>query len=159
MSLLHTLDSTLSATVIGITVWFFFIQGPFLVQVLGREKFIPIMMKTTKVYFNWVPLFASLTAVLAFVHSEVASTSFQAAVAAALFGWFGSCVIVPRALSAAARSLSSSDRHADDQAGRLSDIAKDGGGSEGTRLWHQAVVLFVVGMNGSMLLHLVQLYL
>ena len=54
MELLLLFDLAISSGIVFITVWFFFVQNPFLFQRIGREKFVPIMMQITQLYFKFI---------------------------------------------------------------------------------------------------------
>jgi hypothetical protein len=51
--LLVTVGLLADCLVIGAPVWVFFLQSPALFAFMGRSKFIPPMMRLTKVLFHW----------------------------------------------------------------------------------------------------------
>jgi hypothetical protein len=155
-ALLITADHLLAGFTVGTTVWFFFVQSPFLAKLLGKEKFVNVMMPLTRL---WVKtMFVSSTALLtiaAYNHfkHEVDLKFYIVAV-----GWLAiaiNCfVIVPKALQAGARSQK--DRRGDNSK-NLQEFGVDGGGGVVTKTLHQTVVVFVLIMVGSFVVHSVDL--
>ena len=43
------IDLTFTSMILGQTIWVFFIQSGVLMKFVGRERFVPVMMKITKV--------------------------------------------------------------------------------------------------------------
>lgn len=148
------LDLFASATVLGATVWFFFVQSPVMLKRSGRESFVPLQMKLTVVLFKTLQLLLFVSAAAAALHSPWSS----AVVITAGVGLFGGLVnrhvIVPRALKAGGRSRRSI-RGKDDEASTVS-FASQGAGAK-TKTLHRLAVLFVAVMLGGIGAHLVLL--
>jgi hypothetical protein len=148
--LLAFADSLLTGFSIGVTVWFFFFQSPFLFQRLGKEKFVPIMMQMTKLWVRTI--FYACTALLA-----VATLQPQALLYPIL-AWFAIAInhsiVVPNALKAGARSHAA---RKGDHTKNVQEFVLEGGGKSETKTLHQTVVAFVLLQTGSLLVHLFQL--
>ena len=52
MVVIAILDVAVAGFLIGANIWFFFILSPSLIATMGREKFVPIQMKLTKLLFR-----------------------------------------------------------------------------------------------------------
>ena len=52
MGLLDALESIVVGGNVGVAVWFFFIQSPFLFKLMGRKKFVPYMMAMTRLWIR-----------------------------------------------------------------------------------------------------------
>ncbi len=129
--------------VCGVPVWFFFIQSPLLFTELGREKFVPPMMKMTRALFRWtLPIaagvaFATSTFVFGLqLPTVLAGVSLSGAAINSVF-------VVPAALKAGAATH---DVRRNDATKTVQAFAIDGAASNGTRVLHQTVVAFVVVM-------------
>ena len=139
MNVIVVIDLAVAGFLVGANVWFFFLQSPLLISIMGREKFVPIQMKLTKLLFKSLTVAAVLLVVLAWF-SGGTQTIFGAvfAAASALIAHF---VIIPRALKAGGK-------------GRVETIAKGGdhsvakfaseGSGPSAAFWHRMVVVFVV---------------
>ena len=144
--LLFTLvDLLLSSFVIGATLWLFFFQSPHLFHVMGREKFVPIMMQMTKLWVG--TMFLATTALLMVCVGEIILGDIERTSQISLYpvaiAWVGITtnrwIVVPRALQAGARS------HAE----RIGDNSKDyksfaieGGSKTETKKLHVLVMTF-----------------
>jgi len=140
------------SVVIGAPVWFFFVQTPALFPFMGREKFLPPMMRLTKVLFRWtLPLAAGtvlLSEILLSLSGDIAftertSTKWAGASLAAVL--VNSLLIVPKALAAGSKATLKKT------GGKSSkvDMAVSGGDPSEksvTKTLHQTVVVFVTVM-------------
>lgn len=159
-TLLLTLDQLLIGFTCGVTIWHFFIQAPFLLQLMGKEKFVPIMMKITRLWIQTIFVSSTLATILStslFYISSNNENAFQLLILP-ICGWVAvaikKCTVVPKALKAGARSV---QQRKGDSSSDIKDFAIDGGGKSETKAMHQTVVLFVVLMMGSFLTHLLYL--
>jgi hypothetical protein len=154
-TLLIASDQLLTGFTVGTTVWFFFIQSPFLFRLMGREKFVPIMMQMTRVWVR--TMFYSVTVLLLvsrIIQELYSSLKHSIVVVAWLAILINYSVVVPKALKAGARSH---DERKGDNTKDVKDFALKGGSKTQTKTLHQAVVLFVLIMTGALLAHLVDL--
>jgi hypothetical protein len=150
----RTIDLFAMAFVFGATAWFFFVQSPVLLKMLGRDKFVPIQMRLTAVLFSvlTVLLLVMLAAVLG--HSPIGSgTTLTAAIALAA-GVINKFVVVPKALKAGGQSRIAVKGK--DVEASTSTFASEGVGNQ-TQLLHRLVVLFVVIMVVAVVAHGVRL--
>ena len=148
------IDLFASATVIGATVWFFFVQSPVLLRRTGRESFVPLQMRLTVVLFKTLQALLLAAAVAAAVHSPLGSWVVVTAGIGLLGGLINQHFIVPRALKAGGRSRK--DIKGKDHEGSTAGFASRGAG-ERTKLFHRLVVVFVVVMLAGTGTHLVTL--
>jgi hypothetical protein len=155
-TLLIAIDYLLAGFTVGTTVWFFFIRSPFLFSLMGREKFVPIMMQMTRVWVR--TMFYSVTGLL--VVSRIIQRQFQSSLKhyIVLVAWFAILanrfVIVPKALKAGAKSH---DERKGDNTKDVKKFVVQGGSKTETKTLHQTVVLCVLIMAGALLAHLVDL--
>ena len=147
-------DQLCAGFTIGVTVYFFFIQSPKLVLILGKEKFVPLMMALTRL---WVKvMFASSSALLL---SSVWLSNKGLAVNLYLvgIGWVAMAinyfVVVPAALKAGASSAR--QRKGDNSKNLKEFVIKGGDSGCATKNLHQTVVVFVLIMVGAFIAHLV----
>jgi hypothetical protein len=154
-ALLLATDQLLTGFIVGVTVWFFFIQSPFLFQLMGKEKFVPIMMQLTRLWVS--TMFYSATALLV-VSLLLLTKEVPLKVAIVAIGWLAitinKFVVVPKALKAGARSRNG---RKGDNSKDVQEFIVDGGGKSETKALHQTVVVFVLIMSGAFVLHLVDL--
>ena len=148
MEFLLLLDMCFSAGVIFITVWFFFVQSPFLSNRLGREKFVPIMMQLMQLYFKFIVALHGIIVALSILRSGGQHT----AIAAGLANAFNLIVIVPRALERGRKSMR--ERSGTDNSSSVKDFAIEGGSKTETKVMHQLVVLFVLIDTGALAAHI-----
>jgi hypothetical protein len=123
--LMHTiglLDSLLSSSTIGITVWVFFIQAPFLLDAFGRAKFIPQMMKITRLYAKVIVVTTLLNCAVAYANDTLFNGGALVALACALINSYG---IIPYALKAGARSMS--EKNEENASRTAKDFVSTGG--------------------------------
>jgi hypothetical protein len=142
MGLLGTLNSLVFGSHVGITVWFFFVQSPKLFSLLGRKRFVPIMMPLTQLY-SGVALLLSLTGFLL-------NLSLLPGLGAGLVA-INYFFIVPRALQA---GRSSTAERAKEESHSVADFAVEGGSKTATKTLHQTVVFFVLAATATNLAHL-----
>mmetsp|Transcript_41821 Transcript_41821/g.100373 ORF Transcript_41821/g.100373 Transcript_41821/m.100373 type:complete len:170 (-) Transcript_41821:56-565(-) len=158
-TMLLTTDLLLTGFTVGTTLWFFFVQSPFLFNLMGREKFVPIMMQLTKL---WVTtMFASVSGLMAVVTVLLRGTTttttggnmdFYLVGLAWLAIVINKFLVVPQALKAGARSHA--ERKGDNSKDVKSFVVRGGSRTE-TKKWHQTVVLFVLVMAGALVAHTV----
>ena len=141
-----------NSIVIGAPTWVFFVQSPALFSFMGRDKFLPPMMRLTKVLFRWtLPLAAGtvlLSEALMAVSSgkgimERASTKCAGVSLAAVL--INSLWIVPKALAAGSKATLKKN---DDKSSKVNMAVSGGDPSEKsvTKMLHQTVVVFVTVM-------------
>lgn len=147
-------DLLASATILGATVWFFFVQSPVMLKRSGRESFVPLQMKLTVVLFKTLQTLLLLATGAAAIHSPLGSAVVLTAGVGLLSGLINRHVIVPRALKAGGRSRK--DIKGKDEHGSTVNFASQGAG-EKTKTLHRLVVLFVAVMLGGIGAHLVTL--
>lgn len=154
MALVDRLNIGVSAGIVFISVWFFFVQSPSLFKRIGRKSFVPIMMHLTRLYFNAV---TALNIVVAAVAHARAGGAFPPHVIAAIFALvctlLNRFVIMPRALEAGKKSFKTNKEEANTQ--DVTDFAVDGAAKTGTKALHQTVVAFVLAMVAGQVAYLV----
>lgn len=149
MDLALLLDLAISSGIVFVTIWFFFVQSPFLFSRMGRQKFVPIMMQITQLYFKFVLALNVLVFLVSlYVHGTIVITSLVALVAT-LINFF---VIVPKALQKGRQSMR--ERVGTDDTSDVKDFAIEGGSKTETKTMHQLVVLFVLIMVGALISHM-----
>ncbi len=151
-----------AAFALGATVWFFFVQAPFLLRRLGRERFVPIQMLATRQYgralvvATGVMLAAAVAdalthgLALANLLTPLVGTAALATVAALV----NARVLIPRAIKAGGRGYLDVRGH--DSEASTASFAADGVG-EATATMHRLVVLAVVTMLAGVVPHLILL--
>jgi hypothetical protein len=153
---LLALDQLLAGFSVGTTVWFFFIQSPFLLKILGKEKFTPTMMKLIELWAKTVSALFVLVQPLRVVLSGNKASPIMDLVPLAI-GWTAIAVnrfvIVPRALQAGWKS---SRGRKGDNSKDVKDFAVQGGGRTETKSLHQTVVLYVLIMSGGLVGHMLK---
>lgn len=152
MDALSLADVGLSGAIVFLTVYFFFIQSPYLFKRLGRAKFVPIMMQMTKLFFNVQVLLGAALVALSFARAQFSGTTIaaMAALVATLTNWG---FVVPRAL--AAGRASTKERNENPDSHSATDFAIEGGSKTQTKTLHQTVVAVVFANVGAMAFHLV----
>ena len=114
-NMVRVIDIGLTSMVLGQTIWVFFIQSGVLMKFLGREKFVPIMMKITKTFMkvNMYCLFGVLcTTSFIEINTNEGNKSIKDLVEypliCAVFGLFCGClnnfIVTPKALSVGAKT-------------------------------------------------------
>jgi hypothetical protein len=153
----------LSGGCVGVSVWFFFLQSPLLFKLLGRKKFVPLMMSMTKLYSS-VMFFVTLSVfvmyrvpilltfiphlqkkpdvILAFLQSKINfeliyDYSFDALMTVFISHFF----VIPSAL-AAGRESAAERAHEDSKS--VKDFVVEGGSKTKTSTKHRLVVVFVL---------------
>lgn len=103
MQFLGFFDLILASFIIGANVWFFFLQSPALIGFLGRDKFVPIQMRLTKLLFRAVSIAAILLIVVAWFANmnTLSMLGADLTLAAALVANF---FVIPRALVAGGKA-------------------------------------------------------
>jgi len=139
MNVVVVIDFAVAGFLVGANVWFFFIQSPLLITIMGREKFVPIQMKLTKLLFRSLSIAAVALVFLAWISSG--SVALFGAIFAAVSALIAHFYIIPRALKAGGK-------------GRVETIAKGGdhsvakfaseGSGPSSSFWHRTVVVFVI---------------
>jgi uncharacterized integral membrane protein len=147
------LDILFSSFAFGATIWFFFVQSPALLKWMGKEKFIPIQMRMTKVLFKALSVAVPLAFAMSMVHSRHVFWLHVVTLGAAMFGaLFNAFVVVPRALKAGGKALKDVRSGEEEASDSVADFASVGGG-EASKTWHRLVVVFVVVMLGGLFGH------
>jgi len=151
-------DTCVSAGIIFVTVWFFFVQSPFLFNRLGREKFVPIMMQIMQLYFKFTVVLNGAVAAISTLRSEggpLKESQNVAACAALAAVLINLLVVVPRALAAGRRSMR--ERKGTDNSSSVKDFAIEGGSKTETKTMHQTVVVFVLVDVAALVAHILLL--
>jgi hypothetical protein len=152
MSLLRTINILSNSLVIAIPVWVFFLQSPLLVQFMGRDRFIPPMMRITKLMFHWtLPIAATVAAISSYLLGNtdiINSIEFISSAISLLSVLINSIIVVPHALDAGKRSTRTADKSKS-----VTKFAVDGASKSDTKTLHQTVVLFVVIMLAASITH------
>lgn len=141
------LDRSLSSSTIALTLYFFFVQSPFLFRLLGRRRFVPIMMQLTGLFFN-VALALNLAVFLLSLSLNGPTLSSSLAFASTVVNAF---LIAPRAFKR--RRQSGREREATFDASSVRNSTVDGLKTE-AKVMHQMVVLFVFINTGALLVHI-----
>jgi hypothetical protein len=167
--LLVTVGLLADCLVIGAPIWVFFFQSPALFAFMGRSKFIPPMMRLTKVLFRWTFPVASAvalsTSLLTDIRVDCTHTQYTYATAtpwailSAAAVAVNSLVVVPRALAAGAKATTVQGQSTSTANSTYSKTTKigsktadfalsggDGNNKSVTRTLHQTVVVLVVLM-------------
>jgi hypothetical protein len=154
-SLVSIIDLLATATLIGATVWFFFVQSPVMLARAGRERFVPMQMKLTRVLFRVLEGLAIVAVAGAAFHSGLDSASVTLpAIVGLVAVVINNRLVIPRALRAGGAAMK--DIRGRDEEGSVGGFASEGAG-EATTWMHRLVVVFVVAMLGGMGTHLVAL--
>ncbi|RLB55088.1 MAG: hypothetical protein DRJ42_07265 [Deltaproteobacteria bacterium] len=148
----YILDVLLLSFAFGTTLWFFFVQSPALFKSMGKERFLPLQMRLTKLLFKTLAVVVPLMLGATLVHGRDPYWLHVGTAGLATLGVLtNNFVVVPRALKAGGQSLRDlQNEQAPD--GSVSGFASDGGGSA-TKVWHRMVVLFVVVMLAGLVSH------
>eukprot|EP00040_Diaphanoeca_grandis_P040314 m.261676 g.261676 ORF g.261676 m.261676 type:complete len:157 (+) comp42799_c0_seq1:333-803(+) len=151
MDLLSIVDVGLSGGILLVTVWFFFIQSPFLFKRLGRKQFVPIMMQITQLFFDtmMVLCFALLAVSATRVGMSGQTQAALASVVATTLNWG---FVVPRALAAGRGSMKERSDNPDSKS--ATDFVIEGGSKTQTKTLHQTVVAVVFMTVGSVATHM-----
>jgi hypothetical protein len=159
-----TCDVLLTGFTVGTTVWFFFVQSPFLFNLMGREKFVPNMMQMTRLWVStmFLSVSALVTVCLAapYVLGSSATTASSITLNGCLLGlsWLAIAVnkfiIVPKALKVGAKSH---NERKGDNSKDVKSFVVQGGSKTQTKTLHQTVVVFVLLMTVALVAHTVVL--
>lgn len=146
------IDILITAFVFGATVWFFFVQSPALLKWLGKEKFIPIQMRVTSVFFKTLSIVVPMMFAMTLVHGRDQLWTHILTAGVAMFGALvNALVVIPRALKAGGKAMRGlRDGEKADES--VTGFASDGAGNT-TSFWHRLVVLFVVVMMVGLVSH------
>ena len=117
---------------VGVAVWFFFIQSPFLFKLMGRKKFVPYMMAMTRLWIR-------VALVLNVVGLLLARSLFP--VVGLLSTLINYMVVIPRAL---ARGRASTKERTETESHSAVDFAVQGGSATQTGPMHRLVVALVL---------------
>lgn len=149
------LDLMIASFVFGGTVWFFFVQSPALIKWMGRDKFVPIQMRLTKVLFKTLTIALAAGVAMTILHGGfIASHALISIVIAFLSVAFNNYYVIPRALKAGGKGrVEEKDQSNDTSFGRF---ASEGSGPS-AKFWHRMVVLFVVLMLAGLVPHMITL--
>lgn len=150
----RTLDLFAMAFVFGATAWFFFVQSPVLLKMLGRDKFVPIQMRLTGVLFSLLTVLLLLMLAAALGHSPLDSGTTLTAAIALVAGVINKFVVVPRALKAGGQNRT--DIKGKDAEASTTTFASEGVGHQ-TQALHRLVVSFVVIMVVAVVAHGIRL--
>ncbi|MDG2340146.1 MAG: DUF4149 domain-containing protein [Paracoccaceae bacterium] len=150
MHFLGFIDVVLASFIFGGNIWFFFLQSPTLIGFVGRDKFVPIQMRLTKLLFRAVSVVAILLVVVAWFANlnTQAMLGADLTLAAALIANF---FIIPRALKAGGKGRQETQAAGGDHS--ITKFASEGTGPSAS-FWHRMVVLFVVLILVGALLNL-----
>eukprot|EP01006_Ploeotia_vitrea_P042977 TRINITY_DN66675_c9_g1_i1.p1 TRINITY_DN66675_c9_g1~~TRINITY_DN66675_c9_g1_i1.p1 ORF type:complete len:160 (-),score=22.41 TRINITY_DN66675_c9_g1_i1:300-779(-) len=154
LGVLPLVDIGFSFGIIAVTVWFFFVQSPFLFKRLGRQRFVPIMMQIVQLFMKFVVPLNAVVAILSTLRTNFTfDASTIAACIAVVVTAINGFVIVPKALAAGRMSMK--ERVGTDDTSSVRDFAVEGGSKTATKALHQTVVLFTLLMVGSLVAHVV----
>lgn len=149
MELAPLVDIAISAGIVFVTVWFFFVQSPFLFNRLGRQKFVPIMMQITQLYFKFIMALNVASFVVSLYYTKTVVMTSVLALAATCLNYL---VIVPKALQKGRQSMR--ERVGTDNTSDIKDFVVEGGSKTETKTMHQMVVVFVLVMVGAHVVHM-----
>jgi hypothetical protein len=144
-------DGLTLAFAVGSTAWFFFIQSPVLIKKLGRDRFVPIQMRLTKVLFKSLSISLAIMVVASVYAGWVlGSKLILTAIVGCLAALINTYIVVPKALQAGGQGLRESQPESEQTS--VTNFASLGAG-QASRFWHRTVVLFVVMMLMGLLPH------
>lgn len=145
-----SIDWLATAFALGATAWFFFVQSPVLLKMLGREKFVPIQMRLTFVLFRLLTILLLMVLMACLAHSTMTAPTTLAAAIALMAVLINQFYGVPRALRAGGQSRT--DIKGKDSEGTTLHFASEGVGNR-TQYLHRLVVLFVLLMVIGLIVH------
>ncbi|MFZ5438813.1 MAG: DUF4149 domain-containing protein [Myxococcota bacterium] len=139
---MHSLGLLAAGLSIGSVVWVFLVQAPWLTRKLGRDAFVPLMMKL-------VPPLLVLTGAASVVMLATSPGEHHLVLAGGSLGLtLLAAAVMPRALRAGAQSLRERlEVSAEHSSARF---LADGGGAA-SRLWHRVLGLSVVALLATQL--------
>ncbi len=149
------MDLLFSSFVLGATVWFFFVQSPALIKWMGRDKFVPIQMRLTKILFKTLSIIMVITTFFTALHTGLSLNPGLISVLIALGGTlFNTYYVIPRALKAGGKGRIEEKDQSNDKS--VGTFAVEGSGPS-AKFWHLMVVGFVVVMLGGLIPHMITL--
>ena len=154
LQIARVIDLLALAFILGATAWFFFIQSPTLLKMMGREKFVPVQVRLTHVLFKSLTVFLLLMLVASVGHSSLPSVASCSAVIALAAGLLNRFVVLPRAFRAGGQSRV--EIKGKDQEASAASFASEGTGQR-TRVLHRLVVLLVLLMVAGVVTHGIRL--
>ena len=123
----HLLDLFLSSFVFGSTLWFFFVQSPALIKWMGRDKFVPIQMRLTKVLFRTLTIALAASMIMTMLHAGVtASHALISIMIAFISVAINNFYVIPRALKAGGKGRVEEKDQSDDKS--FGKFASEGSG-------------------------------
>ena len=139
MNVIVVIDLAVAGFLVGANVWFFFIQSPLLISIMGREKFVPIQMKLTKLLFQSLGVAGVALVFLAWFigGSQTLFGALFAAVSAVTAHYY----VIPKALKAGGKGRVETMADGGDHS--VAKFASEGSGPSAA-FWHRTVVVFVV---------------
>mmetsp|Transcript_18488 Transcript_18488/g.29789 ORF Transcript_18488/g.29789 Transcript_18488/m.29789 type:complete len:171 (+) Transcript_18488:1-513(+) len=150
-TLFMTIGLLANSVVIGAPLWVFFLQGPALFAFMGRSKFLPPMLRLTRLLFRWTLVISAALVLLTelMLDGSFSRTSFHFASVSLAAALVNALIIVPQALSAGAKATMKNYDDDGKLRNQVKDMAISGGDpseKSGTKILHQTVVVFVVIM-------------
>ncbi len=139
MHVIVVIDLAIAGFLVGANVWFFFIQSPLLITIMGREKFVPIQMKLTKLLFKSLSIAAVLLVSLAWFSGG--AVAILGAVFSAVSALIAHFYVIPQALKAGGKGRAETVAKGGDHS--VAKFASEGSGPSAS-FWHRTVVVFVV---------------
>lgn len=131
-------DLVVAGFLVGANAWFFFIQSPALIAIMGREKFVPLQMRLTKLLFQNLSTAALLLVVFAWLAGP--SGAILGAAIAAIAALIAQFAIISRALKAGGKGRI--ETMAEGGYNSVGKLASEGSGPS-AKFWHRTVVVFV----------------
>lgn len=158
LDLARLLDLLAVTYVIGATFWVFFVQSPQLMAWMGRDNFVPVQMRLTKL------LFTSLIGVLAVMlaasawHSALASCAVVSVAIALAAVLANRLALLPRAMRAGGqRRKETFGKDIKAVSGTAEFLTEGLGGN--SKFWHVSIVALVAVMLGASLVHSAQVFI
>ena len=149
-TLIALLDILTASLAIGATAWFFFVQSPALIKSMGRDRFVPIQMRLTKLLFRMLVYVTLAVLVLSLVLAPSLGPVLAGAVIAAAGARDHVEMAEQRALRAGGKGRAEARKAGDE--GSVAQFAVEGSGPS-SKFWHQLVVVFVVVILGGLVVH------
>lgn len=139
MNVIVVIDLAVAGFLVGSNIWFFFLQSPLLIAIMGRNKFVPIQMKLTKLLFRSLSVAAVALVLLAWFSGG--SQALVGAVFAAVSALVAHFYVIPQALKAGGKGRAETIADGGDHS--VGKFASEGSGPSAA-FWHRTVVVFVV---------------
>lgn len=150
MTLTSAINIPIAAFIFGATIWFFFLQSPYLLKKLGRDAFVPIQMQLTVLLFNALLILTIALFISTIVQNKITSDVFISAAITLLGTAINKFLIIPKALRAGGSGLR--DVKGKNKEGTVANFASLGVGNK-TKIMHRLVVVFVVVMLAGTVWH------